>query len=70
MNLFQKEMPNIFLNSMNWIFAGVVANQILGSAYGYELNRLDNKGNMLYIHEMGVLPQYQRQGIGHQMLTH
>lgn len=41
----------------------------IGFPYGYELNRLDNKGNMLYIHEIGVLQQYQRQVIGLQILS-
>ncbi|OZV10485.1 hypothetical protein CIW83_20135 [Tissierella sp. P1] len=57
------------LNPNNWIFACVQEGKIIGFAYGYELNRLDSKGNMLYIHEVGVLPEYQRQGIGFQMLT-
>lgn len=57
------------LNPMNWIFACIQDKKIIGFVYGYELNRLDNKGNMLYIHEVGVLPQYQRQGIGFQILT-
>ncbi|MBH1942102.1 GNAT family N-acetyltransferase [Mobilitalea sibirica] len=56
-------------NPMNWIYACIQDNQIIGFAYGYELNRLDNKGNMLYIHEVGVLDSYQRQGIGYQLLT-
>ncbi len=65
-----KENARHFLsNPMNWLFACVLDNQIIGFAYGYELNRLDNKGNMLYIHEVGVLPEYHRQGIGLQMLN-
>lgn len=65
----EENARQFLLNSMNWIFACVEGKQIIGFAYGYELNRLDNKGNMLYIHEIGVLPQYQRQGIGLQILT-
>ena len=38
-------------------------NCILGFAYGYELNRLDKQGNMLYIHSVDVAPEYQRKGI-------
>lgn len=41
---------------------------LIGFAYGYELNRLNSIGNMLYIHEVGVLPEFQRQGIGKQIL--
>lgn len=53
----------------NWIFAAVCEGVIIGFAYGYELNRLDHYGNMLYIHEVGVMEQYQRQGVGYKMMT-
>ncbi|WP_155987917.1 GNAT family N-acetyltransferase [Gorillibacterium massiliense] len=56
-------------NPSNWLFACIEDERIIGFAYGYELNRLNDIGNMLYIHEVGVLPEYQRQGIGREMLT-
>lgn len=64
----QENARQFLLNPMNWIFACIEDNRIIGFAYGYELNRLNNIGNMLYIHEVGVLPEYQRQGIGRQIL--
>lgn len=67
--IFEENARQFLSNSMNWIFACIQDKRIIGFAYGYELNRLDNKGNMLYIHEVGVLPQYQQQGIGLQMLS-
>lgn len=67
--VFEENARQFLLNPRNWIFAYVQEERIIGFAYGYELNRLDNKGNMLYIHEVGVLSQYQRQGIGFQILT-
>ncbi len=40
----------IFLrNPSNWIYAAVANNVILGFAYGYELNRLNDIGNMLIL---------------------
>ena len=57
------------VNNKNWIFACIQGEQIIGFAYGYELNRLDNRRNMLYIHEVSVLPEYQRQGIGLSILS-
>lgn len=69
-NFICEENARLFLsNSMNWIFACIENNRIIGFAYGYELNRLNNIGNMLYIHEVGVLPEYHRQGIGKQILN-
>lgn len=65
----EENARQFLLNTNNWIFACIEDKKIIGFAYGYELNRLDNRGNMLYIHEVGVLPEYQRQGIGYQILT-
>lgn len=67
--IFKETARKFLSNPMNWIFACIQDKRIIGFAYGYELNRLDNKGNMLYIHEVGVLPEYQGQGIGFQILT-
>jgi ribosomal protein S18 acetylase RimI-like enzyme len=65
-----KENAHMFLsNPMCLIFACIENNRVIGFAYGYELNRLNNIGNMLYIHEVGVLPSFQRQGIGREILT-
>lgn len=60
----------IFLrNPNNWIYAAVANDVIIGFAYGYELNRLNNIGNMLYIHEVSVIEEYQKQGIGYRLMT-
>lgn len=65
-----KENAAAFLaDSRNWIFAAVEADQIIAFAYGYELPRLNNIGNMLYIHEVGVAEPFQRRGIGTAMLA-
>jgi predicted acetyltransferase len=51
-------------NPMNWLFACTQDGRVIGFAYGYELNRLNNIGNMLYIHEVGVLKEFHWQGVG------
>ena len=56
-------------NASNWFFACIEDERIIGFAYGYVLNRLNDVGNMLYIHEIGVLPEFQGQGIGKQILN-
>jgi ribosomal protein S18 acetylase RimI-like enzyme len=64
------ENAKLFLsNSSNWIFACIEDERIIGFAYGYELNRLNDAGNMLYIHEIGVQPEFQGQGIGKQIFN-
>lgn len=69
-NFVCEENMRIFLsNPQNLLFACVESNRIIGFCYGYEINRLNDIGNMLYIHEVGVLPQYQGQGVGKKMLN-
>ena len=65
-----EKSARLFLsNPMNYFFACIDNNKIIGYACGYELNRLDNAGNMLYIHGVGVHENYRRQGIGKQMMN-
>ncbi len=56
-------------NPDHWLYAAILQNRIIGFAYGYELRRLDSQGNMLYIHEVGVMEQYQRRGVGYRMMS-
>ena len=64
----EENVRQFLSNPMNCIFACIERERIIGFAYGYEVNRLNSDGNMLYIHEVGVLPEYQRQGIGKEIL--
>ena len=66
----EKESAEVFLQDPdNWIFAAVQDGVIIGFAYGYALNRLDRKQKQLYIHEVGVMDAFQRQGVGFAMMT-
>jgi ribosomal protein S18 acetylase RimI-like enzyme len=68
-NFLQEEYVKRFLkNPMNWLFVCISKDRIIGFAYGYELNKLNTLENMLYIHEVGVLPEFQRKGIGTELL--
>ena len=63
------ESARLFLsNPTNYFFACIEDNKIIGYVCGHELNRLDNSGNMLYIHGVGVHADYRKQGIGKQMM--
>lgn len=53
----------------NLLFAAVSENTVIGFAFGYLLPRLDGGRTMLYLHEVGVMEAYQRQGIGFAMMT-
>ena len=65
----EENARQFLLNPMNWLFACIQDKQIIGFAKGYELNRLDKRSNMMYIHEVGVLPQYHRQGIAFEIFA-
>jgi ribosomal protein S18 acetylase RimI-like enzyme len=65
----RENVEHFLSNPMNWLYAAVCGQTIIGFAYGYEVNRLDGKGNMLYIHEVGVMEPYQRTGVGSRLLT-
>ena len=56
-------------DTRNWLFAAMEDGCVIGFAYGYALNRLDRKQKQLYIHEVGVREDRQRQGIGFAMMT-
>ena len=56
-------------NPVNCFFACIEDSKIIGYVCGYELSRLDDAGNMLYIHGVGVHRDYRRQGIAKQMIA-
>jgi ribosomal protein S18 acetylase RimI-like enzyme len=67
--LVHEEAAGLFLaNPKNWLFTCLDSKKVLAFAYGYELDRLDPRGPMLYIHELGVLPSYQHQGLGQEFM--
>jgi len=67
--LFCEENARQFLNNpMNWFFACIQDNKLLGEIRGYELSDIHNLGNKLYVHAIGVSPQCRRQGIATNML--
>lgn len=42
--------------------------KIAGFAYGYELQRFDGRRNMMYMHQVEVLPKYRQLGIGKKLM--
>lgn len=62
--IFEENARQFLDNPMNWVFACIQNNKIIGQVRGYELSDINNKSNKLYIHAVSVGPQYRRQGIG------
>jgi ribosomal protein S18 acetylase RimI-like enzyme len=67
--IVNKNAESFLKDESDWLYAAVADDTVLGFAYGYELKRLNDSGNMLYIHEVGVMEAYQRRGIGYTLLN-
>lgn len=65
----ENNISGFLSDTKNVLFTAIMDDRIVGFAYGYVLRRMDAKPDMLYIHEVGVVEEYQRQGIGFRMMT-
>lgn len=65
----KKKIIEFLSNNKNYIVACLDNEKIVGFVLGYELQRYDNQNNMIYIHEVNVLSEYRRQGIGKKMMN-
>jgi ribosomal protein S18 acetylase RimI-like enzyme len=54
-------------NDLDYVVACIEDNVVVGFLLAYELQRFD-KNNMMYVHEVDVVPEYRRRGIGRQMI--
>lgn len=55
-------------NDANYLVACLDAERIIGFILGYRMQRYDGQNDMVYIHEVGVLEDYWRKGIGKRMM--
>jgi ribosomal protein S18 acetylase RimI-like enzyme len=59
---------NDFLkNDLDYVIACIEGCNVVGFLLAYELQRFD-KNNMMYVHEVDVLSEYRRRGIGRRMI--
>lgn len=54
----------------NYLIACIVAEKVIGFVLGYRMQRYDGQNDMVYVHEVDVLEEYQRKGIGKMMINH
>ena len=52
----------------NYLIVAELATELAGFVIAYRLDRLDRDRAQLFVYEVGVLPQFQRQGIGTQLM--
>lgn len=61
---------NFLSEEKNHVFAVKVESVVIGFALAYELMRFDGNGNMLYLHQIEVLPEFRNQGMGINLMSH
>ena len=68
--IFNIDYLSNFLEDKNAFgFIAKLENRIIGFAYAYTLLRPDGK-SMVYLHSIGILPEYQNSGYGTELLTY
>jgi ribosomal protein S18 acetylase RimI-like enzyme len=61
--------PGQFLaNRANYLIVAELATELAGFVVAYRLDRLDRDTAQLFVYEIGVLPEFQRRGIGTQLM--
>ncbi|MCD8509030.1 MAG: GNAT family N-acetyltransferase [Bacillus sp. (in: Bacteria)] len=63
-----KNVTDYLAGENNYLFVYLYRDEVAGFAYGYELQRFDGRKNMMYMHQVEVLPQYRQLGIGKQLM--
>jgi ribosomal protein S18 acetylase RimI-like enzyme len=59
----------VFLeDDRNYLLAGYADGALAGFLVAYELERLERKEVMTYLHRLDVLPDYQRRGVGRALV--
>ncbi|QVK17670.1 GNAT family N-acetyltransferase [Mycoplasmatota bacterium] len=64
----EKKIIQFLSNDKNHLIIYYVEDKIAGFVLGYELQRFDGKNNMMYMHEIEVLPDYRKKGIGKKLM--
>jgi ribosomal protein S18 acetylase RimI-like enzyme len=64
----ENSLKNYIENNNNIAFIVEVDNKIIGLAYCYKLERLDEIKPMLYIHSVGILSSFQNKGFGTKLI--
>jgi ribosomal protein S18 acetylase RimI-like enzyme len=64
----EEQMKKFLCDEKNYMLVCKVGDELAGFAYGYELQRFDGRKNMMYMHQVEVVPQFQRQGIGTKLI--
>lgn len=67
-NIREEKCESFILNPNNVMFLALEQGHVIGFAWGYILERMDNE-SMLYIHSVDVLKEHQRKGVGTALMN-
>lgn len=63
------ELEKFLENEDHYLFVGMKDHEVIANVYGYGMLRPDGR-NMFYIHSVDVLPEYQSNGIGTNLMNY
>lgn len=59
---------HFFKSDTNIMYVAVENRKVIGSLYGYELERYDTRKKQLFIYSIDVVENYHRRGIGKKLI--
>lgn len=63
-----EQIEAFLVNDHNYLLVYEHENKVVGFAYGYELQRFDGRGNMMYMHQVEVHYEFRQKGIGRKLM--
>lgn len=69
-NTTHEKIERFLENNNNYLIACLENEKVIGFVLAYKLQRYDEKNDMIYIHEVGVLEEYRRLGIGKKLMEY
>lgn len=64
----EDKVAEFLSNDKNHLIVYYLDSEMVGFVLGYELQRFDVKDNMMYLHEIDVLPEHRKKGIGKALM--
>ncbi|MFN7249879.1 MAG: GNAT family N-acetyltransferase [Anaerobacillus sp.] len=64
----KQDVNNFLSDENNYLLIYRYKDDLAGFAYGFELQRFDGRKNMIYLHQVEVLPKFRQLGIGKELM--
>jgi ribosomal protein S18 acetylase RimI-like enzyme len=63
-------LQQLLANPVNYLIVAEVSGQLAGFLYAHRIDRLSRAETQIFIYEVEVAPEFQRQGIGSALIDH